>query len=577
MISERTSNYTMAARHYSIPLAALLLLVIVCIGTVLLMHLSYPGPQYIDAPLEMQESSQEFASDVQAHTSNIESVLKNLSGDLTGLTPDDPRAGDLIRTYYDQYPDAAGIVWVDANGSVCREPVYSMSVLLAAPEIAALNESSFAEHDVLMIGPLVSQTYGMVLCFAVPVYAEDKTYNGFVCIAHLPALLLNETPGTPYFKETDYELWVINDDGTYLYHPDAGLIGQNIYTDPMFVSEPSVLTGVRAVVEKPSGAMNYTGYDLSCTEVVEKTGVWTTVSFGGQDIRLVLDDYSYDVSQILFPDTIVTPDNLKSIAESMLVYAFENGRELTLNAMNNPSGPFATPGYDVFAFSMNGTLLSMPSQTYGVGMDRTNYRDAYSMLSVTSMINRCMQGGGYVHYYLKYPYTDEQARLGLAYVMPVDENWFIGVDGPVQDHSVTYDMTKRTEVVHTVQAAQEYVLAFGREAALAKMMDATDPLVKEDTHLFALDYNGTLLADETNRSNVGKDVFYHTDSYGNSPIREVVMVARTGGGYLYIESENPVTHQHMLYLTYVEPVNDTWCIASAISLDAYDVSAGSAS
>ena len=55
------------------------------------------------------------------------------------------------------------------------------------------------------------------------------------------------------------------------------------------------------------------------------------------------------------------------------------------------------------------------------------------------------------------------------------------------------------------------------------------------------------------------------------------MVARTGGGYLYIESENPVTHQHMLYLTYVEPVNDTWCIASAISLDAYDVSAGSAS
>lgn len=505
------------------------------------MHQHQSGSQYIDDPQEMRAASQEFASDVPAHTSNIESVLKNLSGNLTGLTPDDPRTADLIRTYYDQYPDAAGIVWVGANGSVCREPVYSMSVILAAPKIASLNESSFAEHDVLMIGPLVSQTYGIVLCFAVPVYAEDKTYNGFVCIAHLPALLLNETPGTPYFKETDYELWVINDDGTYLYSPDAGLVGLNIYTDPMFVSAPSVLTGVRAVVEKPSGSMNYTGYDLSCTEVVEKTGVWTTVSFGGQDMRLVLDDYSYDPIASV-PDVIATPDTLKSIAESMLVYAFEHGRELTLDAMNNPSGPFATSGYDVFAFSMNGTLLSMPSQTYGVGMDRTNYRDAYGMLSVTSMIHRCLQGGGYVHYYLTYPYPDGQARLGLAYVMPVDENWFIGVDGPVQDHPVSYDMNKRTAVVHTIQTAQEYVLAFGREAALAKMMDPTEPLEKEDTHLFALNYNGILLADETDSSDVGKDVFYRTDSYGNSPIREVVMVARTGGGYLYIESEHPVTH-----------------------------------
>ena len=564
----------MAGRRYFLPLMGVVLLVIVCLGAVFAMHHAQSAPEYIDAPAEMQNLSGEFASDIGMHTSRIKSSLDNLSRDLAGLTPDDPRTADLIRMYYDKYPDAAGIAWVDAAGSITREPVYSMSAILKSPEISAINASSFAEHDILMIGPLLSRTYGMVLCFVVPVYAEDGTYNGFVCMAHQPVLLLNDTPGTPYFKETVYKIWVINADGTYLYHPDAGLIGLNIYKDPMFVNEPSVRSGVRTIAEQPSGAMKYAGYDLSFCDIVEKTGVWTTVSFGGQEMRLVLDDYTYDTSAITLPETIATAEGLKSAAESVLIYAFEHGEEKTLAEMNNPSGSFTVSGYNVFAFTMNGTMLSMPSRQYGTGMDRTNYRDAYSMRSVASMINRCMQGGGYVHYYLKYPYADEQALLCLAYVLPVDENWFIGVEGPVQDHLVSYDIGKRTVVVDTVQGALESVITFGKEATLSRMMDPADPLVLENTHLFALDYNGKLLADEMKTDDIGKDVFFYTDSYGNSPIREVVMIARAGGGYLYMEAEDPATGQHVMSLCYVEPVDDTWCIAALIPLDAYAAPAG---
>ncbi len=549
-----------------------LIIAVACVGVFLMMpHSSQSNPQYIDAPAEMQELSLEFASDVQSQTAHIASDLKNLSQNLSGLTPDDPYTSELIRNYYDLYPDAAGVAWVDVNGSVCRVPMFSISAILESPEIAAINESSFAEQECLLIGPLLSRTYGMVLCFVVPVYTEDGTYNGFVCMPHPTVLLLNATPGTPYFKDTIYGLWVINADGTYLYHPDAGLIGQNIYTDPLFMTEPSVLTGVRAVVASPAGAMKYTGYELSFTTVVEKTGVWTTVPFGGQELRLVLDNYSYVPPKETLPEKTVTSDRLRSIAESMLVYASAHGKEKTLAAINNPSGPFAVSGYAVFAFGMNGTMLAAPSEPYGVGMDRTNYRDAYGIRSVNLMINRCLQGGGYINYYQTDPYLDQQALLKLAYVLPVNEDWFIGVGGQVLDHPVSYDIQYRMKLVRTVQAAEAYVTAFGKEAALSKMMDPTDPLViPKDTHLFALDYNGTLLADETDLAAVGNDVFFYTNSYGDSPIRETSLIARAGGGYFYIESDDPVTGQYVLSLCYVEPVDETWCIACVMLLNSYD-------
>ena len=558
-------------RRYFLPLAVLGFLVVVCVGWFMMMSpSSHPGPQNIEAPAEMQKLSQEFASDVQTHISQIRTVMLDLSRNLTGLTPDDPRTVGLIRSYYNQYPDATGFAWVDANGSVCREPVYSLPTILNSPEIAAINESSFAGHDILMIGPLASRTYGMVLCFVVPVYAEDGTYNGFVCMSHVAVLLLNVTPDTPYFKDTFYGMWVINDDGTYLYHPDSGLIGQNIYTDPLFLNAPSILPGIKMIAASPEGALNYTGYEPSFTTVVEKTGVWTTVSFGGQDVRLVLDSYFYEPPETVLPKKINLSE-MRHLAESIVVYASAHGKEQTLAAINDPTGPFTVPGYGIAAFDMDGTMLAKPSEPYGVGMDRSNFRDTYGMLSVESMINRCLQGGGYVHSYLTYPYTDHLARLRLAYVLPVGNNdWFISVGGSVQDHLVSYNLSKRTDVVRTVHEAEKYVADFGKEAALAKMMDPADPLAREDTYLFALDYNGTLLADDVSPADVGKDVFYYTDSYGNSPIRELTIVARAGGGYFYIQSEDPVTRQYLLSLGYVEPVDDTWCIASTIKVDTYE-------
>lgn len=562
----------MMNRRSLLPILALLLLVAVCIGGFLLIpHSSPASPQSIEAPAEMQELSGELASDIQIHTSRIKTVLQNLSRDLHGLTPDNPRAQDIIRSYYDRYPDAAGLAWVDAHGIICREPINSLSAILNSPEIVALNESSFAEHDILMIGPLASRTYGMVLCFVVPVYAEDGTYNGYLCMSHLAVLLLNATPDTPFFKDTIYGLWVINSEGTYLYHPDSGLIGQNIYTDPLFLNAPSILPGIKIIVTSPAGAMNYTGYEPSLTEVVEKTGVWTTVSFGGQDLRLVLDKYFYEPPEPVLSEKM-NLSVMRHLAESLLVYASDHEKEETLAAINDPSGPFSVPGYVVLAFDMDGTLLAKPTDPYGVGMDRSNYRDTYDMLSVESMINRCLQGGGHVHSYLTYPYTDHQARLYLCYVLPVGNNdWFIGVSGPVQEHLVSYNLSKRTDIVQTVRDAEEYVLAYSKKAALAKMMDPADPVVNRDTYLFALDYNGTLLAaDPAYSSVVGKDVFDYTDSYGNSPIREIVMLARVGGGYFYIETEDPITHQYVLSLGYTEPVDESWCIVSIIHVDTYE-------
>lgn len=158
--------------------------------------------------------------------------------------PTFPQTTAILRAFFDAYADASGIAWVDANRSVCTVPLFSIADILSSPEIPQITQESFAGDDVLLIGPVYSNTYGMVLCFAAAVYMPEGTHNGFVCMPHIPALMLNDTPGTPYFKDTGYELWIINANGTYLYHPDAGFIGGNVYTFVLCRNTPSVAEGV---------------------------------------------------------------------------------------------------------------------------------------------------------------------------------------------------------------------------------------------------------------------------------------------------------------------------------------------
>lgn len=83
--------------------------------------------------------------------------------------------------------------------------------------------------------------------------------------------------------------------------------------------------------------------------------------------------------------------------------------------------------------------------------------------------------------------------------------------------------------------------------------------------------NGTLLADTQYQDKIGEDIFYLTDRHGVSTIREGVMMAKQGGGYLYLEKSNP--DGNTISLVYVEPMDGSWCVLSMIRLETYNVTA----
>lgn len=479
----------------------------------------------------------------------------------------------MLHELYKIFPESTGVAWVDANGTTVTYPMFNQPMLLASPEFKSITEESFAENDILLMGPVYSNTYGMVLCLIVPVYSRDGTYNGYLCVTQTPNVLINETPGTPFYKNTTYELWVGNNNGDVLYHPDSSYIGTNYYINPRYQQQVELHYGLGRVFAEPEGTAVYQFYPLGGSDRVNKTVIWKTLSFGGQDLRLVLADYPRDPVDITFPPN-PNVDKMISDVQQMAAYAKRNGQIATLSAMSNPNGLFTDENYEIFAYTMDGTVLSMPSREYLVGENRINHKGVWGLTIIQNMINRCLQGGGYVHYYDAVPYLDYQAVFGVAYVLPIDENWCVGAQMPILNHTVTYDIRDRYTLVRTVQAVQDYIATYGKEAALAMIMDPSDELTSGEDHIFAVDYNGILLADETNPQMVGKDIFYLTDPHGTSVIREIVMVAKQGGGYVLTETADSTTGAYTMILVYVQPVDDEWCVVSSTPLDSFVVIEG---
>lgn len=116
----------------------------------------------------------------------------------------------------------------------------------------------------------------------------------------------------------------------------------------------------------------------------------------------MLDEYTAPAPTVVIPEN---PDILGTapLAESTLVYANKYGKDAAIAEFNNPNGAFSKEGYEIFAYDINGTVLAMPSDPQLIGENRINYRDSYGMRTVHSFMNRCLKGGGYVHYYETVP------------------------------------------------------------------------------------------------------------------------------------------------------------------------------
>ncbi len=518
----------------------------------------------VEVSPELNASLAAFHSSFLSRTTQINDELLATADALSNIQKGDPQLDVILRELYSAVPASIGVCYVESTGAVGRSaPLASLYTLVAGSELKDINESSFANESVLFIGPLSSPSYGEVVCFAALIHGSDGTYKGYACIALWPADLISETsyPGSRYYHDTPFQPWIVSTDGLIISSPSTVFVGENLL-EASPLHQTAVNSPARKILAYTDGAVHLTMSDSS-----ERVAVWTSASVSGREMRLVLTTAGIQTEIPLSPVNPHAAD-LYNATKDLYLYAAEHGQTQTLAELSRPQGIFSSETLRYFAYDLNGTTLFDGFTPQYAGENMLNFRDAYGLRIVATEILRAQQGGGYVYLYAPVQSdTADQAVLCILYVLPVDDDWLIAVVQSILDHTVTVEPSKRNIALRAVQNASSYLMIHGKEAVLQEIMNPDSVYRNGYSSLFAMDYNGTILADSLYPDLVGKNVFFFIDMHGASTMREIVTVARTGGGYCYLGISDSEIQESVLCLVYVEPMGDDWCIGSAVILD----------
>ncbi len=555
-----------------LPLPGWVLLVICAAGMLFFsagcVEVSDSSVSVVPSP-EMNETLGAVCAYAQTSLAGIGEDVRAAAGNQSGYSHDDPLLTVSVRELYQMYPWAQWAVRYSQNGSVIAGyPFYGADTpYLGDPMV--LNGTS-ADSGYLLSQPGVNANGMDSISVSAPVYTKSGGYDGYVSLEMYPWMFYQQM-----VRETgypSYSVWLVDTNGVVYCSPDAVAIGENILTDSLYAGckEREI---VRNIAVSPEGAIVGDGFDLSYGSLVEKVFVWRTISAGGRDVCVILSD-QVEPGQMVFPAKDTDLDSMRSTAAKIYLYAKENGREETLAVLNDPKGRFVPEGGAAFAFDMNGTLLADSVRGNLTGENFLNYRDGYGVETIKILLKRSWQGGGFVPYCHPIRSEDEvrTARLCLAYVLPMDETWVVGVVQPFSSEQVPYLISLRDTAQGNVQAALSYVDTFGKDAALAAFMDPEGVFVKEGIRLYAMDVNGTILADGKRPYNVGINGFFFTDRYGGSMSRLAVMIAEDGGGYL-LSLHDTQEGTVRVVLQYIRMVDEEWLIGATVELGSVAVAA----
>lgn len=548
----------------SIFFVALIFLLVVCAACGGCVFLS-PEIKQTDVPPELNVSLSDFRISVDARAAEMEGALLTTAGSLSTIACGDPDLNDVLRDLYTKFPASIGVCYVDKDIGAGRSvPLGSLYSLIKDSHLRNISADSFSEKNMLMLGPIYTPEYGEIIAFVAPVYSPEGNYRGYICNALDPSGIVNEDlcPGTRYYSDSGYLFWIVRNDGTIIYAPDNDFIGQKL-SDDSFYPELSLKGAGDHILSAPEGAMQY----HSATGR-ERIMVWTTTFVGDKEIRLLLAiPEGYDTAPLLPRNPNI--DEIHDAAVSLFQYASGHGQKQTIAELQKSNGTFYGKDVSYFAYTMDGIIIyDSDEQDTAAGRNVLNTRDAYGLRPVATQILRCMQGGGYVSAYrlIHLPEVD-QTVLYLSYVIPVNEEWYVGARMPVMSSLVPVNSEKREEILQMTHNLTSYTLIHGKDAALAEINLPEGRFFTENISVSALGYDGIILADSVHPEMTGEDAFYYTDASGSSSMREVVMQAKLGGGYMYFGIHDAEKEEILLCLIFIEPMEDDWCICSAIALD----------
>lgn len=128
---------------------------------------------------------------------------------------------------------------------------------------------------------------------AYPVYDSQKNLIGSISVLLRPDLLVKSILKKSTIPN-DYELWIMQPDGTLIYDQDSDEIGRNLFNDPMYAEYESLLALGKKVASTPLGSGSYIFLAPGSKEKVIKNVIWQSVRLHGREWRVALAYRPYE-------------------------------------------------------------------------------------------------------------------------------------------------------------------------------------------------------------------------------------------------------------------------------------------
>lgn len=404
------------------------------------------------------------------------------------------------------------------------------------------------------------QTGNQGIKVSAPIYDAEGNFDGTLQVI-LDGTYLFSGPAEELRTTYGYTVWVAQENGVVIYDEDAYEIGSNLL-EPNAAYTPSFMAAANDILENESGHTSYIFYTIDWHKISQTNAVWSTLVPGyGPTWRVILIDNVPPRHELIEPS--VTPEELKAFVMNAYVYAQTKGKTAALAAFNDPNGEFIDGELYIFAFETDGTILGLPYQPVLIGTNSWFAEDPSGVKYVQRMIARAQQGGGYVLYLAPNPSAGYSTELKLSYVIPIDNQWFIGAGlyehtAPIS-HTVSVDWQTRNELIKQVRTMRYLAAVEGIPAVTEMIMDPTSSFQREGLYPFAITGNGTILAFANNPAIVGTNQLGTLNSYGMSFAREGISLGKSGGGLMYTLAWDSGKQKEVFVLDYVEPAgNDTY-------------------
>lgn len=492
-----------------------------------------------------------MAEAVSAKAVEADARLMEVSHKLETASPEETEK--IIRTFYIDNIKLQAVGYYDSLRNYSYTTPFAN---VGAVDLQGFYENiSFDGHKTILYGPITTDHHGVTYAFVHPVYTNGVCSGMVASIFDPVAFITNAALDCGGLDGLGVQ--VCDTNGTVFYSPFASDIGQNFYHELSGRVSEFVF---QEILNNTSGvSMPFPSFTPGLqTELVKRQAAWKTIFIADKEFRIAVT--SCEETPDLPADYKPEYAEMEKAVRNAYIYAYTHGKDETIAELNNIHGQFVYDDFDVFAISLNGTLLASQKRPYQVGSSMMNWRSAYGMRTIETMADIAKTSGGGYYYFtmaVSEDPTEEEGILSATYIMLVDSDWFIASIIPAQAERTPVLVDMKNSMLPTMQTALFMYLEEGEAAFEKYMYREGTPLEGNDQNIMVVDKNGTLLSFTMYPYLVGTNALSMTiPSTGVSLTRMLLMKAESGGGFTTADIYSADTGQNNISILYVEPLDD---------------------